>query len=227
VFHATDIFHGRGYWRAVQPAVRFAALRDLAKIIDDLALPVIVGGYEKEGFGGGVLDVAERAQFKATIIHSAAAIDCLVRADQWLERFAPRELATVVHEDGPRRKHFIQRCVEILRSEELMESEGMNKQARDELRLPLRRIIDTVHFATKPGARPLQLADLCAFVFGRFQQNKSVPNEAFELIWKRLRWLMPPEREVIRAMQEEAIASGELPPEAAEILRQSRARRTR
>src|SRR4051794_11118219 len=35
VFHATDIFHGKRYWRDVDPKIRLAVLIDLAKIIDD------------------------------------------------------------------------------------------------------------------------------------------------------------------------------------------------
>ena len=37
---------------------------------------------------------------------------------------------------------------------------------RTKVGLPLKRIIDTVHFADKQGAAPLQLADLCAFIWG-------------------------------------------------------------
>lgn len=212
-FHATDIFHGKRYWHAIEQSTRLGVLLDMAAIIRDLRLPVVVGSYEKDPFGKGVLSAADhqRHEFKAAIIHNAAAIDCLRRADEWLERFAPRELATVIHEGGSRATSLIQRCVEVLRDEKLMDAEGFPDTARTELRLPLRRIIDTVHFATKSGARPLQLADLCAFLFGRFTQGKPIPQQPFDLIWEQVRWLMPSEAAVRKSLLAEAAKTGQLP----------------
>ena len=74
------------------------------------------------------------------------------------------EVATVVHEGGVSIKKQIKPAVRTLRSEELLTAESYPIETRKQLGLPLKRIIDTVHFAEKADARPLQLADLCAFV---------------------------------------------------------------
>jgi hypothetical protein len=200
VFHATDIFHGSGYFDRRKPEwettdQRWPILLELAQIIDDLCLPIVAGTYRKDKYGLGVLapDDLQRAA-KAGLIHTSAAMDCLIWADRWLARFAPTELGTVVHEDSTRAKPLIKRSVQTLRSAARMEIEGMGG-FREEYDLPLKRIIDTVHFAEKADARPLQLADLCAFILGRGMQERSVPRGVFEIIWKHLRWLLPKDKQ--------------------------------
>jgi hypothetical protein len=55
--------------------------------------------------------------------------------------------------------------------------------------LPLRKIIDTVHFAEKADARPLQLADLCAFILGRGLKGNPVPEYATRIVMRHLNWI--------------------------------------
>jgi Protein of unknown function (DUF3800) len=191
VFHATDIFHGSDYFDRRKPEWpehrRLALLNELANIIDELSLPVVFGTYEKEKFGVGTIPAADTHQKKARLIHDVAVIDCLMRADKWLALFAPTELATVVHEDGTSAKSTIKLSVRFARSEDHIKAQGFDPKA---LELPLRRIIDTVHFAEKADARPLQLADLCAFILARGFKNKPVPERPTEIIFKHLRWIM-------------------------------------
>jgi hypothetical protein len=40
------------------------------------------------------------AQVTGKFLQSLAVIDCLKRAEKWLDTYANTELATVVHEDG-------------------------------------------------------------------------------------------------------------------------------
>jgi hypothetical protein len=47
-----------------------------------------------------------------------------------------------------------------------------------------------VHFAAKADARPLQLADLCAFILGRGLKGSDVPEHATEVIFRHLKWIM-------------------------------------
>jgi hypothetical protein len=185
VFHATDIFHGSGYFDRKKPEwadrdKRTAILNDLAAIIYELGLPVVAGLYTKDRFAEGVVQLGED-KIKAELMHASAATDCLIRADKWLARYFPDELATVIHEDGSPSKHFIKRVVRILRDPEQIRGMGWDSGSAA-LDLPLRRIIDTVHFAEKPDARPLQLADLCAFLFSRAMKEASVPEYAFKLV---------------------------------------------
>jgi hypothetical protein len=198
VFHATDIFHGAKYFDRRKPEWpqerRLQLLTDIASIIDVLGLPVIYGGYQKDRFGEAALVSDMPTLAKGDLIHDVAAMDCLIRADRWLGRFSPDELSTVVHEDGASAKKRIKRSVLILRSRYLLDKYGFAPFA-ESAGLPLRRIIDTVHFADKPGARPLQLADLCAFVLCRALRNQSVPEQAFDIIWRHMKWMTTPNDE--------------------------------
>jgi hypothetical protein len=117
-------------------------------------------------------------------------MDCLIWADAWLEEYAADELATVVHEDGVSGKPMIRELLRIIRSEQLMERAGFPDDLKQRFKLPLRRIIDTVHFAEKADARPLQLADLCAFIFARALKDLPVPTYAFEVVVRHMRWVL-------------------------------------
>jgi hypothetical protein len=92
IFHATDIFHGSGYFDRRKPEwanqnTRLAILCDLASIIDDMSIPLVCGHYNKETFGDGII---RQPDAKSKIMHNAAAVDCLIWADRWLAQFANR-----------------------------------------------------------------------------------------------------------------------------------------
>jgi hypothetical protein len=100
-------------------------------------------------------------------------------------------LATVVHEDGTPAKMMIKESLRLIRSEARLARAGVGadiESVKKHLGLPLKRIIDTVHFAEKSDAGPLQLADLCAFILARGLKDKPVPVRPFEIIWKHLQW---------------------------------------
>ena len=190
-FHATDIFHGSAYFDRRKPlwskSRRMALLADIAMVIDSLSLPVVVGFYEKSSFGAGALSPNMPRKDREELIQNTATIDCLLRVDKWLERFAPTENATVVHEDSPRSKKTIKNIIRALRNSDIIEATESNDLRQ--FGLPLRRIIDTVHFASKPDARPLQLADLCAFTFGRLTKGLPIPESVGRIIMKHSEWL--------------------------------------
>jgi hypothetical protein len=193
-FHATDIFHGAGYFDRRKPEwesrdKRWAILLDLARIIEELSLPVVAGTYRKSTFGDAEIQRGGKS-FQRDMIQTMSVLDCLLWADRWLERYAGAELATVVHEDGTAAKKLIRQIVRIARSSDQMQAWNFPMETAKDLNLPLRRIIDTVHFAEKTDARPLQLADLCAFILGRAMKEHEVPVGVFEIIFKHLRWIV-------------------------------------
>jgi len=194
-FHSKDVFHGSGYFDRRKPEwanyteKRMPILNALAAIIADLNLPVVTGTYTKETFGIGELPSSMSSNQKARFIHQIAALDCLIWTDRWLGRFAPNELATIVHEEGDSAKRVIKRAVNIFTDDRLLAQSGLPADTREKFGLPLKRVIDTVHFAAKADARPLQLADLCAFTIGRSAKNKPVPESVVAAILPRLAWL--------------------------------------
>src|ERR1700692_516635 len=129
VFHATDIYHGSAYFDRRKPEWaderrRWAILSDLAAIINDLSLPVVAGTYRKDKFGIGILAPDEPHLAKAKLIQNVAAIDCLIWADRWLGKFAPSELATVIHEDGTSAKPLIKLSIRLVRNDAMLEAAG-------------------------------------------------------------------------------------------------------
>ncbi len=93
---------------------------------------------------------------------------CQIRAS-WLAR--------VTHEDGSPAKALIKGVVRALRTPAFPNWAQFGEATKIEYGLPLRRIVDSVSFEDKRDARPLQLADLCAFIFGRMIKKAHVPPE--------------------------------------------------
>jgi len=192
-FHAKDIYHGARYFDRRKPEwaseeKRHSILCELAAIIDDLTLPIVWGQYQKDKFGLELLaSVPEKT--KHALIHAIAATDCLTRADGWLEKYSPAELAAVIHEDGSASKKLIKYNVRILRDNDLMKAWGYTEEIEAELHLPSNRIIDTVHFAEKADAHPLQLADLCAFGMARLLKEKPLPAYIGHVLSKHMAWI--------------------------------------
>lgn len=196
VFHATDIFHGSRYFDRRKPEwnaqeKRLPILIDLAQIIEDLHLPVVAGNYHKDKVGAGIFTSSTDPQVRGNFIHSAATVDCLIRSDKWLDEYAPTELTTVVHEDGTPAKKIIKHTLRVLRNPPAMKAEGLSQEFIEKFSLPLKRIIDTVHFAEKADARPLQLADLCAFTIARALKGLDVPSYVMRVIYRHMRWQLP------------------------------------
>lgn len=203
VFHATDVFHGSRYFDRRKPRwdtieKRMPIIDGLAAIIDDLHLPIVSGNYRKGKFGPEhpIWETPPDDKLKGKFLHSSAVMDALMRADKWLDKYSPTELATVIHEDGTPAKKMIKNIVRTMRNRDLMQAKGFEDTAFYERHsLPLKRIIDTVHFAEKADARPLQLADLCAFVLARGLKDQPIPTYAFQIIWKHMRWFFKDEEQ--------------------------------
>ncbi len=195
-FHATDIYHGAKFFDRRKPEWadrdrRNAVLIELAAVIDDLNLPVVLGKYKKEFIRvqQATLDMA--AIETDTFTHSVAAFDCLMHADRWLSEYSPDELARVTHEDGTPAKPIIKGIVRSLRNRHYIENvSGLDEAARVEFGLPITRIVDSVSFEDKSDARPLQLADLCAFIFGRMLKQAHVPPEVMRILLRQAAWMM-------------------------------------
>lgn len=194
IFHATDIYHGSGYFDRRKPEwadakSRNDLLTNLAAIVVNLGLSVVVGRYYRGRHDNGMRPESTAGE-RTNLLQQMAAFDCLSQADKWLTAHAPDELATVVHEDGSRAKNLIKRTVRVVRSPTQMAS--LPEDVKHAFSLPLRRIVDTVHFAEKQDARPLQLADLCAFLLCRFAADKHVPMSPIHMLLRHVTWVDDP-----------------------------------
>ena len=75
-----------------------------------------------------------------------------------------------------------------MRNIENIRAYGLSETMIIEMNLPLKRIIDTVHFVEKSDGRPLQLADVCAFAFNRISKNKDIPDYITSVMLKHMGW---------------------------------------
>jgi hypothetical protein len=124
------------------------------------------------------------------LIQNAAAADCAIWADRWLAKYSPSENAMIIAEDADRVKRLMKMAIRTLRNPALLKLHGLSDM-QNEFGLPLKRIIDTVHFAAKEDSPALQLADLCVFMLGRIAKDKPISERLAPLvhiIMKHLNW---------------------------------------
>jgi Protein of unknown function (DUF3800) len=188
IFHAKDIFHGAKYFNRERWSreTRLQILSDIAGVIEEFNLPVVASIYQKATYGQGVPEVlnAEHGQ-KRIIMQTASVTDCAIWADRWLETFASDENGMIIAEDADRIKPMLKKIIKLLRTPALLRANGMDQIPG----VPLRRIIDTVHFAAKEDSASLQLADLCAFTFARAWNNKPIPMQVFSILYSHIKWI--------------------------------------
>jgi hypothetical protein len=186
VFHATDIFHGSRHFKKWRPNERLQILTEIAEIIESLHLPVVASLYEKNTFGTGVPEVLEAThEKKRVIMQTASAMDCAVWAERWLETYAGRENAMIIAEDTDRVKKMMKAAIQLLRTPVSLKASGLDQFPS----LPLKRVVETIHFAAKKESPPLQLADLCAFTFGRMMNGKPVPARVASIVIDHVKWI--------------------------------------
>jgi hypothetical protein len=132
--------------------------------------------------------------------HFLAFSFCMIRADKYVRDWSgPEEVATVVAEDVPKKRHFLRRAVEWGRAIEITPAapEYIRLTAEEQRKGvilqtgsgKIDRIIDTVHFTEKAHAPLLQVADACAFVFRRyFSQQEYGEHWLKEMLGAPLEW---------------------------------------
>lgn len=186
--HSTDIYHGSRYFdrNRWQKEYRFEMLIEISKIISDFQLPIVSSFYYKDQFCPDCDWRNTKPDHKKMLIHAAAAMDCAISAERWLEKYAPSENGMIICEDNNYIKNMLKKTFNTLRKEEIINQSDLKEMKH--LGLPLNRIIDTPHFASKKDCASLQLADLCAFTISRIAKNKSMISSVKEIILRHARW---------------------------------------
>jgi hypothetical protein len=129
IFHATDIFHGSAYFDREKWSqdTRLQILADIAGIIRDFNLPVILSTYEKATFGAAVPEVFNTTlNNKRMVMHTASLADCAVWADRWLEKYASDENAMIIAEDTDRVKKMLKLAIRMFRTPALLKMIGLD-----------------------------------------------------------------------------------------------------
>ena len=171
VLHAVDLFSGKALQEAWPPQKSWNLLEKVLQTVPEYMIPVSFGFCRKlTPVVESILppdDLAylnrglERPGSRVKLQHARAMADCLTWADQFIERFCPDEVATVLVEDNPEMRKSIKAMPQLL---EMISSLPIGNPGWIK---PLRSIVGTVNYAGKREEPLLQLADACAFILRR------------------------------------------------------------
>jgi hypothetical protein len=181
VLHASDMFHGSGpifNRQACSLEKSHATLKELLGIPSRFHLPVVFGYVIKERVAQtGSPAQRRRALREATALEQALAFTlCATAAEQYMRTKAdPTEIATLIAENNPQTWKAVRTMHDLLRGTIFTDSEVKDWSSMLKLGpdfLPLRKIVDSVHFQEKDGAYLLQIADACAVIIRYFIEGK-------------------------------------------------------
>jgi len=137
-------------------------MHDLCAVPKKFDLPVIFGFAVREQLEKLIPNLS-----KADLVRNAqvyAALICTIQIEMFMQKSTPDgEVAMLVYEDNRTCRSFIRKSHNFFR---LVDPSPV---LPPELRgfYPVKRIIDTAHFADKTDSSLIQLADTCAFVMKR------------------------------------------------------------
>jgi hypothetical protein len=194
VFRAADVFHGSGYFdrRKWQQPARFNILRRLASLPDEHSLPVVFGhvvktDYRKEPSVVSHLESQPERERSADLLkieHMTAFTRAVICIERRIRHLPEDEICMVVAEDTDQVKPTIKAAYAFLRDpNQIVQADWPEIDG-----LPLRRVVDTPHFAAKRESPLLQIADVCAFLITRRLRRQESSQPFFELIAPRLAW---------------------------------------
>jgi hypothetical protein len=202
ILHAADLFHGNRQFdkeKWPQPK-RHEMLMEVARLPAEFELPVVFGHLQKgeyredaavklvlaaEGQGkkeaianrdkAHVLDIAE---------HVVAFARAEIAIERQMHRYSRDEICMLFAEDTDRVKPALKMAHAFMRDG----SKIIGTEFEDVPELPLRKIVDTPHFADKADSVPLQLADTCAWLILRRLAKRLDTQPFFEAIAPQLLW---------------------------------------
>jgi hypothetical protein len=194
VFHAKDIWSGKGIFKDREKwplARRLDILHDLAAVPVKLDIPIVYEALERATLDLANSEEAVRAgrpptSFEESVAaHAIVFCSCTLRIEQLMREVWPEEVAQMVAEDNDQVRALVKGTHENFR-----DPSRANGQMMDATILPLKKIRGSVHFANKAESKPLQLADLCAFVIRGHLSGHPHNRSLYDLI-KPMMMLLP------------------------------------
>jgi hypothetical protein len=167
IFHAHKIFHGTDDYfsrkRFPNPIDRARVVRQIAGIVIEFDLPVVVGYAIKDEFPR----LAKRSRsHAATQFHSRAYLACALGVEAWMRKNAqPDEVAMLFVENNNQSKETL-RIMHKVHSISGLVGEIPAFRAI----AAFQRIIEMPNFTEKSESSLLQIADACAFAFTRMMR---------------------------------------------------------
>jgi len=194
IFHAIDVFRGTGYFKdhEIWPRCRrFPVLRDLAKLPRLLEIPIVFGHVNKEEYRREIeptlaLQKTEKDRLHAADVaeHMTAFATAEIAIERQMRTYPRDEICMLVAEDTDRVKKAVKNAHALLRDPDRLAGSGFEHTTG----LPLQKIVDTPHFASKAESAPLQLADVCAYLILRRLLRRDDSQGFFEEIAPQLTW---------------------------------------
>jgi hypothetical protein len=186
VLHANHLFHGNNYFdKGKWPRERrFPVLERLARLPAAFGLPIVFGSLIKAPYRAevahGLADLPDRQREEDTDIgeHMSVMAQAEIQIELQMHEFPRDEICMLVAEDTDRIKRAVKDSHTFLRDPKRIagtEFAGFPG-------LPLRKIVDTPHFASKTDSKLLQLADMCAFLIMRRLTRQETSQPFFEVI---------------------------------------------
>jgi hypothetical protein len=190
VFHAKELFHGSHIFdpKKYPPTRRREALKRLIEIPARFGLATVYGYSDKVHLKAFHQQHPGKHRQKFTVqvqaLHHAMTYSyCAIAAERYMrDRARPEEIATLVAENNDVSNRTIKTLHHILRGWNLDSKEAQHFRDIGGEYLPLRKIVDFVHFAQKNEAFLLQLADACAFVYRCYLEGKSEASDLFDAL---------------------------------------------
>jgi hypothetical protein len=194
VFHAKHLFHGSQIFDPSKypPERRREVLKKLVEIPAKFYLPTVYGYSDKWWFRAAHERCPSRHRHRVSAVHHAVTYAfCAIAVERFMREHArPEEIATLIAENNEDARKAVKTIHHHLRGKALNAKEATATFLRI-LRengagdyLPIRKIIDCVHFALKDEAILLQIADACAFTYRCYLENKPNTTELSEALMR-------------------------------------------
>lgn len=166
----SDIYGGNGYFKGKSDegqeypfGRRLQMLCDLASLVSEYGLTVLQGHIAmtplRDDADYQELSPMDAATARVMLAHSG----CVLSVEAIMRAWYPDEVAQLVVEDSGEMHRHIKNMNVLMRSSRAKEFLGLAEEASFDL-LPLRKIVNNVHFSGKRDSRALQLADVCAYL---------------------------------------------------------------
>ena len=187
VFHALELFSGgRFFDRETWPKnKRWEILEAIIQIPAHFDLPVSFGFLERATFSDDALRQGHQDKRVIHVAsHAMAFGHCEIGIERWMRSTAPNEVAMLIAEDTDLVKATLKEAHSFLRNPKKVAASNFSVSPD----LPLTKLIDTIHFASKQDSSPLQIADVCAYIIKRDLMGKTDSKHFYNLLAPQLIW---------------------------------------
>lgn len=156
--HAVEIRHGKGFWRQVKMADRFAVLREVVRAVERASPQFVAQSINIPAY-------KSRYGADAFPVHRLAMEQILEQVELQMAKFFNDELTILFadeHHSAPDARANLRRA--------------KSAPVQGKLSVPLNHIFDTVYFGPSDYSRLLQAVDICTYFYMQSRFSKPANN---------------------------------------------------